>query len=260
MQIARMGADLVIVARNGEKGARALADVRARAGSNRVSLLLCDFSSLASIRALAAAFRSAHQRLDVLVNNAGTVSPERVVTADGFELTFAVNHLGSFLLTNQLLDLLVHSAPARIVNVASGAHRSGRIDFSNLQFEHGGYSLVAAYSRSKLANILFTDELARRLAGKGVTANSLHPGVVATDIWNRVSWYFKPFVLLIKPFMISAERGGETIVHLATSLEVEGKSGGYYVKNRRVEPASGATDRAAAERLWTESARLLKLS
>ena len=257
--LARTGATLVMVARNSGKGERALADVRLRSSSNRVSLLLCDFSSLASVRSLAASFRASHSRLDVLVNNAGTVSPERRTTVDGVELTFGVNHLASFLLTNLLLDLLETSAPARIVSVASEAHRSGSMDFGDLQFEHGGYSLLKAYNRSKLANVLFTNELARRLAVTGVTANSLHPGVVATNIWNNTPWFLQPLILPLRLFMISAERGGETIVHLAASPEVEGKSGGYYVKNRRVDPAPLALDQTAARRLWNESARLVGL-
>ena len=255
--LARMGATVVIVARHSGKGARALADVKARSGSGRVSLLLCDLSSLASVRALAASFRASHDRLDVLVNNAGAISHERQTTVDGFELTFAVNHLAPFLLTSLLLDLLERSAPARVVNVASAAHGSAGIDFENLQFEHGGYSLLKAYNRSKLANVLFTNELSRRLAGTGVTANSLHPGVVATNIWNNIPWFLQPLILPLRLFMITAERGGETIVHLAASAEVDGKSGGYYVKNRRVEPAPLALDQSAARRLWNESARLV---
>ena len=258
VRIARLGADLVIVARNSGKGDRALADIRTRSGSDRVSLQLCDFSSLESVRALAQSFLTAHQRLDVLVNNAGTVNPERVVTKDGFELTFAVNHLAPFLLTSLLRDAIVRSAPSRIVTVASEAHRSGQIDFADLQFQNGGYSGLKAYNRSKLANILFTGELARKLAGTGVTANCLHPGVVSTNIWSHASWYLQPLVMLIKPFMVSAATGGETIVYLAADPDVAGQTGGYYVKNKRVDPAPHAMDRTAAARLWDESAKLTR--
>jgi NAD(P)-dependent dehydrogenase (short-subunit alcohol dehydrogenase family) len=255
--LARLGATVVIVARNSAKGQHALGDVKTRSASNRVSLLLCDFSSMASVRALAAAFRASHDRLDVLVNNAGAISQERQVTVDGFELTFAVNHLASFLLTHLLLDQLERSAPARIVNVASAAHGSAGMDFDNLQFEHGGYSLLKAYNRSKLANVLFTNELARRLDAARVTANSLHPGVVATNIWNNIPWFLQPLILPLRLFMISAERGGDTIVYLAASADVEGKTGGYYVKNRPVKPAPLALDQTVAGRLWNESARLV---
>jgi NAD(P)-dependent dehydrogenase (short-subunit alcohol dehydrogenase family) len=250
------GATVVIVARNSSKGEPALAEIRKRSRSNAVSLLLCDFSSQASVRAFAASFRAAHTRLDVLVNNAGTISQNRVVTTDGFELTFAVNHLAPFLLTTLLLDLVERSAPSRIVNVASEAHRHDDMDFANLQFEHGGYSLRKAYNRSKLANVLFTNELARRLDGKGVTANSVHPGVVATNIWNHTPWYLKPLVLPWKVMMLDAAKGAETVVYLATSPEVEGKSGGYYRKRVRVEPSPLAMDRAVAARLWDESSKL----
>jgi NAD(P)-dependent dehydrogenase (short-subunit alcohol dehydrogenase family) len=255
--LARLGATVVIVARNSAKGQHALGDVKTRSASNRVSLLLCDFSSMASVRALAAAFRASHDRLDVLVNNAGAISQERQVTVDGFELTFAVNHLAPFLLTHLLLDQLERSAPARIVNVASAAHGSAGMDFDNLQFEHGGYSLLKAYNRSKLANVLFTNELARRLDAARVTANSLHPGVVATNIWNNIPWFLQPLILPLRLFMISAERGGDTIVYLAASADVEGKTGGYYVKNRPVKSAPLALDQTVAGRLWNESARLV---
>ncbi len=255
--LARLGATVVIVARNSAKGQHALGDVKTRSGSNRVSLLLCDFSSMASVRALAAAFRASYDRLDVLVNNAGAISQERQTTVDGFELTFAVNHLAPFLLTHLLLDRLERSAPARIVNVASAAHGSADMDFDNLQFEHGGYSLLKAYNRSKLANVLFTNELARRLDAARVTANSLHPGVVATNIWNNIPWFLQPLILPLRLFMISAERGGDTIVYLAASADVEGKTGGYYVKNRPVKPAPLALDQTVAGRLWNESARLV---
>ena len=232
VRIAAMGADVVVVARDERKGDRALAEITRRSGSPRVSLLLCDFSSLAALRALAATFLSHHARLDVLVNNAGTVSPDRRTTADGFEETFAVNHLAPFLLTNLLLDLLVESGASRVVTVSSAAHRSGTLDFDNLQYERGGYSQLKAYARSKLANVLFAMELARQLAGTRVTSNCLHPGAVATNIWSHTSWYVRPLVTAGKLFMLSPERGGETIVHLATSSEVEGLTGGYYEKNR----------------------------
>jgi len=256
VKIAGMGAEVVLVARDSAKGDRALAEVARRSGSRRVSWLRCDLSSLDEVRTLADAFRARHQRLDVLVNNAGTVSPRRQTTGDGFEQTFAVNHLAHFLLTNLLIDLLVKSAPSRVVNVTSAAHRSGALDFANLQYERGGYSLLRAYSRSKLANVLFTQELALRLAARRVTVNAVHPGAVSTNIWSHTWPMVRPLVATWKLFMLSAEQGADTIVYLAESAGAEGQSGGYYEKNRRVDPSRSAQDRALARRLWEESARL----
>src|SRR5262249_7551287 len=162
---------------------------------------------------------------DILVNNAGLISHTRVETEDGVELTFAVNHLGYFLLTSLLLDLVEKSAPARIVNVASVGHRQGDLDFGNLQYEKGGYSTMKAYGRSKRRTVLFTTELARRLAGQGVTVNCLHPGAVATHIWSKGPWYAWPFLAIGKLFMVSPAEGGSRIVYLATSDEVEDVSG-----------------------------------
>jgi NAD(P)-dependent dehydrogenase (short-subunit alcohol dehydrogenase family) len=257
VSIARVGARVILVARDRIKGERALAEVVKRSGSDRVSYLAADLASQAGVRRLAEGVRAAHQRLDVLVNNAGTVSPSRQTTQDGLELTFAVNHLASFLLTNLLLDLLEHSAPARIVNVSSIAHRSADLDFDNLQYERGGYSTLRAYGRSKLANILFTNELARRVPASRVTANVLHPGAVATDIWNHAAWYLQPVLQAGKLLMLSPATGGERIVYLAMSGEVEGKTGGYYEKNRRVRPSALAEDEALASRLWRVSEELV---
>jgi NAD(P)-dependent dehydrogenase (short-subunit alcohol dehydrogenase family) len=255
-----MGATVVMVARDRAKGEAALADVTKRSGSSRVSLLLCDFSSQSSIRHLAAEFRSAHGRLDLLINNAGGVSTTRRVTEDGIEQTFAVNHLGYFLLTNLLLDIVEKSAPARIVNVSSVGHYSGTLDFDDLGFSKGGYTIMRAYKRSKLANVLFTRELARRLAGKNVSVTCLHPGAVATNIWSGAPGWAKPVLALGKKvFMISPEEGGARIVFLATSPDVEGKTGGYYDKDVEVPAATLAQDDALAKRLWNESAKLTGL-
>jgi retinol dehydrogenase-14 len=258
--IAAVGAEVVIVARDRQRGEAALADIKRRAASDKVSLLLADFSSQASIRALADAYRAAHSRLDILVNNAGGVSQKRQLTGDGIEQTFAVNHLGYFLLTNLLLDLVIASAPARIVNVASVGHRRATLDLDDVGYAKGGYSIMGAYGRSKLGNVLFTRELARRLAGKNVTVTSLHPGAVATNIWSGAPSWAKPILALAKRlFMDTPAEGGARVVYLATSPEVEGKTGGYYEKNKEVEPSRLAQDDALAGRLWTESARMTGL-
>ena len=253
--LARDGASVVLVGRNPGKTAAAVAEVRKRSGSASVESLLCDFSSQESIRKLAGDLR-ARERIDVLVNNAGGVYPRRTLTGDRIESTFAVNHLGYFLLTNLLTDLLVKSAPARVVNVASAAHYRGTLDFDDLGFERG-YQLVKAYSRSKLANVLFTRELARRLSGKGVIVNALHPGTVATGIWNAAPLWVQPVLAIAKMFMVSPEEGARRIVYLASSPEVAQTTGAYFEKDQARKPARLAQDDALAARLWSESARLV---
>ncbi len=255
--LAARGAEVVMVARDAAKGARALEEVRRRSGSSSSSLLLHDLSSLAAVRLLAEEFRAKHGRLDVLVNNAGGVSTTRRLTVDGLEQTFAVNHLAPFLLTNLLVDLLRKSAPSRIVTVASIGHYQGDLDFENLQYERGGYFIMRAYNRSKLANVLFTRELARRLAGTGVTANCLHPGAVATGIWTGAPWYARPILEVAKWFMLTPAQGGERIVFLAADPAVEGKSGGYYDKNAETKPSRASRDDSNARRLWEVSERLV---
>jgi NAD(P)-dependent dehydrogenase (short-subunit alcohol dehydrogenase family) len=257
--LARRGARVVMVGRDPTRTAVSAADVAARAASNEVSSLVCDFSSQAAIRALAQAVRARLDRLDVLVNNAGGVHKSRRLTVDGIEATFAVNHLGYFLLTNLLLDLVVKSAPARIVTVASGAHRRGTLDFDDLGLERG-YSIMRAYARSKLANVLFAAELARRLAGTGVTSNSLHPGSVDTNIWSGVPLWAKPLIqVAFRPFFIKAELGAARVVQLATSPELEGVTGKYFEDGAPVLPAPLARDEALARRLWDTSARMVGL-
>jgi retinol dehydrogenase-14 len=259
VSFADMGARLIMVGRDASKTARKVEEVRQRSGSKTVDSLLCDFSSQAQIQRLAEKFRASYDRLHVLVNNAGTVFTKRTLTADGIESTFAVNYLGAFLLTNLLLDVLKASAPARVVNVSSSGHYGGTMDFNDLGFEHG-YQIMRAYGRSKLADVLFTRQLAKRLKGTGVTVNALHPGTVATGIWDHAPAFTRPFFSVAKRlFMISPAAGAETIVYLATSPEVEGKTGLYFEKNRPTSPSRLAQDDALAQRLWEESARLVKL-
>jgi retinol dehydrogenase-14 len=259
LSFALMGARLIMVGRDAGKTAQKVEEVRQRSGSRTVDSLLCDISSLTQVRRLAEEFRGRYDRLHVLVNNAGSVFTKRTLTADGIESTFAVNYLGPFLLTNLLLDVLKASAPARIIIVSSSGHYSGTMDLNDLGFEHG-YQIMRAYGRSKLAAVLFTRELAKRLAGMEVTVNALHPGAVATSIWDRAPVYTRPIFSLAKRlFMISAAAGAETIVYLATSPEVEGKTGLYFEKNRPKPPSRLAQDDALAQRLWDASQRLVKL-
>ena len=256
-KLASLGAELVLVARDRRRGEEAVATIKKRSGSNAVSLMLCDFASLTQIRRLAGDVVASRSKLHILVNNAGSVNAKREVTEDGIERTFAVNHLGPFLLTNLLLELLKRSAPARVVTLASIAQARGDMPFDDLQFERGGYAIMRAYARSKLANVLFTRELARRLAGAGVTANCLHPGAVATNIWSHAPWYVRPLLAVAKLFMISPEQGAEAIVYLATSPDVEGLTGDYYERTRRVAPSQIAQDDLTATRLWERSAALV---
>ena len=257
--LARMGAQVILVGRNAARTAAALARVREAAGSVPADSLLCDFSSQASIRKLAGELRGRCERIDVLINNVGGVSRERTLTTDGVETTFAVNHLGYFLLTNLLLDLLIKSAPARIVNLASVAHYRGTMDLDDPGFGRGGYQIMRAYSRSKLANVLFTRELARRLAGTGVTVNALHPGTVATNIWSAAPGWTRPLLAVFKLFMRSSREGGQRIVYLASSPEVQNTTGAYFEDDRAKEPSRLAQSDDLAARLWSESARLVGL-
>jgi NAD(P)-dependent dehydrogenase (short-subunit alcohol dehydrogenase family) len=259
IDLARRGARVVMVGRNLARTESAMAGVIAKSGSREVTSLRCDFSSQADVRRLADEFRARHDRLHVLVNNAGQVNKTRRVTADGIEMTFAVNHLGYFLLTNLLLDLLIRSAPARVITVASVAHRQGTMDFDDLGFERGGYRIMRAYGRSKLANVLFAAELARRLAGTGVTSNSLHPGGVNTNIWAGAPLWSKPFIALLRPFFLSPERGGSYIVALATRPDLANVTGLYFEEAKVSTPAPLAQDPALARRLWEVSAQLTSL-
>ena len=250
---------MVLVGRNQAKTAAALADIRRRSGADpdAVEFVLCDLSSQASIRQLAATVLARCPRLDILVNNAGTVSVARKLTVDGIEVTFAVNHLGYYLLTRLLREQIVASAPARIVNVASHLHYHGTLDFDDLSFARG-YHILRAYARSKLGNVLFTCELAKRLLGTGVTVNALHPGDVATNIWRGAPSWSQPFLGLAKKLlMISPEEGARRITYLAASPEVQGWTGLYFEKNQPRLPSRLSRKDGLAARLWTESARLV---
>jgi NAD(P)-dependent dehydrogenase (short-subunit alcohol dehydrogenase family) len=260
--LARRDARLVLVCRDAGRGHAAISDIRRRAPDAELDLLLADLSSPADIRRLAGEFTARHDRLDVLVNNAGALFTSRERTSDGIERTFATNHLNYFLLTHLLLDPLRRAAPARVVNVSSAAHLSGVINFDDLHFERG-YSAMRAYSQSKLANVLFTVELARRLEGTGVTTNALHPGVVRTGFArnNRglVGGIARAVMTAAGVFFLSPERGAETVVYLATSPEVEGVSGKYFFRCREAPMHPAARDAELARRLWEVSAQLTGL-
>lgn len=259
LELARKGATVVMVCRSRERSEKALAEIRQAVGGAAVELMIADLSSQQSVRALADSFRQKYDRLDVLVNNAGAFFLEREITVDGLESTFAVNHLGYFLLTNLLLDMLKASAPSRVVCVSSGAEAAGTINFDDLQGEQT-YSHWRAYAQSKLANVLFTKELARRLEGTGVTVNCLHPGFVRTNLAGG-SRLGRLLVAMMRPFTISAEAGAETSIYLASSPEVEGVTGKYFIKKRAVEPRSRtARDFAVAKRLWQVSEQLTGLA
>jgi NAD(P)-dependent dehydrogenase (short-subunit alcohol dehydrogenase family) len=256
--LANMGASVVMVGRDRGRGEAALAEIKEKSANASVDLMLADLSSQEDIRRLADNFKEAYPQLDVLVNNAGVIRSKRITTADGLETTFAVNHLAPYLLTNLLLDVLKANAPSRIVNVASGDHKNGTIDFDDLQGEKG-YKGARAYSQSKLANVLFTYELARRLEGTGVSANCLHPGVVGTNLGSGVTGALGFTVRALTPLMKSPEKGAETSVYLASSPEVEGSSGGYFVKKAEARSSDVSHDQRIARRLWEVSAELTNL-
>ena len=251
-ELAHRGAHVVLVGRNPAKCDAVVREIQARTGSQAVEALLADLSSREQVRDLARRFRERHSRLDVLVNNAGGIWMQRQLTIDGLETTFAVNHLAYFHLTLLLLDLLRASAPARIVNVSSRAHQRAALDFDDLMGERG-YGGWRAYCCSKLANLLFTFEMDRRLAGTGVTVNALHPGFVATGFAANNGWRGRLLQLAAQVFGLDAEEGARTIVYLASSPDVAGVSGGYFVNERPATPSAAARDEAAAKRLWQVS-------
>ncbi|HSB10758.1 MAG TPA: SDR family oxidoreductase [Blastocatellia bacterium] len=253
--LAKLGAAVVMVSRDRARGEAALREIKQKSGNRKVELMICDLSSQNSIRRFAEEFRQRHERLDVLVNNAGVVLRRRSMTEDGIESTFAINHLGYFLVTNLLLDVLKSSAPSRIVNVSSTAHRYGKLDISGWA-TGSNYSAFAAYANSKLANVLFTYELARRLEGTSVTANCLHPGAVATNLFRGLPGFLRG---IIKLLTISPQRGARTSIYLASSLELEGVSGKYFARRRPEKSSEASYNEEAARRLWEVSAELTQL-
>jgi NAD(P)-dependent dehydrogenase (short-subunit alcohol dehydrogenase family) len=256
--LAAQGARIVLVARDRQRADRTLTRLRAVGPRMAHKAHIADLSSLGETRQVGERIAAEEPRIDVLINNAGNIFMQRGVTADGLERTFALNHMAYFVLTHALRERLIASSPARIVNTASNAHRGNALDFDDLQMQKD-YRGLTAYGRSKLANILFTRELARRLAGTGVTANCLHPGFVATGIAQRDGGLFAIMVRMSMLFARTPEQGAETIIHLAASPEVAGASGGYYADCRAAVPSRIAREDVAARRLWEESERLARL-
>jgi NAD(P)-dependent dehydrogenase (short-subunit alcohol dehydrogenase family) len=255
--LAELGAEVVVSGRNKERGEAAVGEIRRRSGSEKVSVMLADLAVQAEVRGLADEFKERHDRLDVLVNNAGLIQSRRTETPDGIELTLAVNHLAPFLLTNLLVDLLRGSAPSRIITVSSEARRNAQIDFDDLQSRRR-YRAFSVYGMTKLANVLFTYELAERLRGTGVVANCVHPGGVNTNFGHNNRSFGILLFRAFKPFMRAPEQGADTIVYLASSPEAGGMSGKYLMDRKEVSPAQ-PSDEALQRRLWEVSEELTGL-
>jgi retinol dehydrogenase-12 len=261
LELAGMGATVVIAARNPQKAAAAVDEIRhATNAGDRVDTIPIDLTSFASVRAFVDAFTARHDQLDVLCNNAGLLLRERVVTEDGHETQFQTNHLAPFLLTQLLRPQLDKAGNARVVNVASGAHNGARkgLDFDDLEWERRKYRGFSVYSATKLMNVLFTRELAKRWDGSGITTNALHPGFVASNFakegdYGKLGNIVMP---LSRPFSISVEKGALTSIYLCSSPDVEGISGQYFYKNRVAGPSAAALDDNAAARLWEISEKL----
>ena len=262
--LAKMKANVILVGRNKAKCQASVEEiwrnVSISTNKNRVSYLLADLSSQASIHQLANKFLDSYESLDILVNNAGVFLSKRFTTVDGIEYTIAVNHLATFLLTNLLFERIKASRPSRIITTSSVAHIGAYINFDNLQFERGRYNGVKAYRQSKLANILFTKELARRSRGSGVTTNCFHPGGVRTNLVQRSPWYYRLIWAIINPFLASPTKGADTAIYLASSSEVADISGKYFVNRKPVRTSELADDHDTAARLWKISEELTGIS
>jgi NAD(P)-dependent dehydrogenase (short-subunit alcohol dehydrogenase family) len=255
LELAGLGARIVVVARDEARAQATMRKLEAKAPKLGHRMHLADLSSMAETRKVGAAIAASEPRIDVLINNAGALFSERRVTPEGLEQTFALNHMAYFVLTEALRDNLVASTPSRVVSTSSSAHQGASLDFDDLQSAKG-YGGLKVYGRSKLANILFTRELARRLAGTGVTANCLHPGVVATRFGQSSGGFAGLVIPFLRPFFLSPEKGGDTIVYLASSPEVAKTTREYFVKRKITEPSQAARDDAAAKRLWDASETL----
>ncbi|HZC07116.1 MAG TPA: SDR family oxidoreductase [Ktedonobacterales bacterium] len=258
--LAAMGAQVVIVGRDPAKAQASVERIQRETGGMKAYALSADLSSMEDVRRLAAEFQARYPRLDVLLNNAGAVFYSYQTTVDGYERTFALNHLAPFLLTNLLLDRLKSDAPARVVTVSSLAHVGQKLDFGDVNQTVRGYRAWRAYGESKLANVMFTYALARRLEGTGVTANTLHPGFVATNFARNNGPRWQAAMTLARPFAISPERGAQTSIYLASSPDVAGISGKYFIKEKPANSSNVAYDVNAQEQLWSLSERMTGLT
>jgi retinol dehydrogenase-14 len=255
MGLADMGASIVMVGRSSEKLEATREEIAQKTSNEDLETMKCDLSSMGEVRKLAKEYEKRHDKLDVLLNNAGGIMGERMLTADGYEYTFALNHLCPFVLTDQLLDILKATARSRIVTVSSSAHNFGHINFDDIMFEKN-WKPFKAYGQAKLANVLFTYELSRRLKGTGTTANCLHPGVVRTGFGTKQKGPSKIGTAMIRPFSIGPMKGARTSIYLASSPQVEGISGRYFVREKEKRSAPETYDEAIAKRLWELSEKL----
>ena len=260
LEIAAMGAAVTIVGRSESKTRAVCSELQTQSGSDKIDWLLADLSSMAEVRRVAEEFRARHNRLDVLLNNAGAVFSEFQASADGYEMTFALNHISYYLMTHLLLDMLKRTAAdegeARIINVSSSAHRNASLRLDKLK-DASGYSFMNSYGASKLMNVLFTYELARRLQGSGVTVNTVHPGLVDTGFGHNTARIWSVMIkVLQRLFAISTERGAETLVYLATADEVAGITGKYWNEKTQKRSSDTSYDRQLQTRLWDYSAEV----
>lgn len=250
IELAKMGAHVIMACRSQSRGAAALQEAQQESNGSRIELMTLDLGNFDSIRAFASDFKAKYDRLDVLVNNAGVVALKRELTKDGYEAMLGVNHLGHFLLTNELLEHLQHARQGRVVNVSSGAHKVGKVHFDDPNLSRG-FNVAKGYAQSKLANILFTKELARRLQPTRVTVNALHPGAVSTSIGvNRDTGFGKAVHKLLRPFFLTPLEGARTAIYLASSPEVEHVTGEYYIKCKPAKISERAKDPKLASSLW----------
>ena len=255
--LAQQGATVIVAGRNKEKSVSTVDQIRKETGNHDVEYILADLSVQKEVRKLSDDFKSKFKRLDILVNNAGAVFDKRFETADGLEMTFALNHLSYFLLTDLLLDTIKASVPSRIINVSSDAHKGAKINFDDIQGKKK-YGAMRAYGQSKLANILFTYELARKLEGSGVTSNALNPGFVASSFGSNMSGAFRLILRFLQLFAMSSENGAETSIYLATSPNVANINGKYFVKKKEVRTSVESYDKNVGEKLWEVSEELTK--
>lgn len=255
-ELARRGYHVVMLCRDEQRGQAALQEIRERS-RGEVTLMLADLGDMASIARYCQDFRKRFDRLDILVNCAGVITLDRRETRDGLELQFGVNHIGHYLLSRNLLPVIKRTPEARIVVVSSGAHKMGKLDFANLDLKRG-YSVFAAYGRSKLCNILFTKELARRLEGSGVIANCMHPGAVATNIGvDRDTGFGKTVMRMLRPFFLTPEKASETVLYLACDEEVRNVSGEYFYRCKPARISRRAADADLARKLWDVSEEIV---